>query len=205
MTKTVDLNAIVVSGKALTRFTTETISQIAKLKVRLHQNACMTALWAAENGEFSQLNRFYNALAINDQTALRKWMIKHFTYIKGEGDAATTENWFTFSAKKDEETKVIKGFICKKGTEVFRKGHYTLDELLALDPFFTKDVSKPDVIDLAKLVEMLKSAGNRVAKQSDENGVELPADVTSVLAAIGKIADVKADNDDGKASRSNVA
>src|SRR5690349_14875642 len=102
------------NGKLLKRFTAATVLAMTKLDTRKHQNAVMAVFHAAEYGECSHLNAFFEALKVNDQTALKKWIVEHFGY-KVEGDD-TTYQWIDFTTKQDANKKPI-GFRVIKGRE----------------------------------------------------------------------------------------
>jgi len=166
------------NGKLLKRFTAATVAALTKMDVRKHQNAVMSVFHAAEYGECSSLNTFFAALKVNDQTALKGWIVKHFGYAEGaEGDTA---HWINFTTKKNGNGEVI-GFHVIKGREDKRKGVYDFDTLMSLEPFYTIDLSQPKVYDLNALLDIVIKAGTQIKAKSEKNNIKLPAAVASSL------------------------
>ncbi len=167
--------------KLLKRFTDGTVLALTKMDVRKHQNAVMSVFHAAEYGECSSLNTFFDALKVNDQTALKKWIVDNFSYVEGE----ETARWLNFTTKKDGNGKAI-GFHVIKGVEDKRKGVYDFDELMSLAPFYAIDVSAPKVYDLNALLDMIIKAGDQIKAKSKKNDITLPAGFASALEDVVK-------------------
>lgn len=171
------------NGKLLKRFTAATVLALTKMDVRKHQNAVMSVFHAAEYGECSSLNTFFNALKVNDQTALKAWIVKHFGYAEGEEVA----HWINFTTKKNGSGEVI-GFHVIKGREDKRKGVYDFDTLMSLEPFYAIDLSKPKVYDLNALLDMIVKVAETVSKKADKENVAIPAGVASALEEAKRMA-----------------
>jgi len=173
------------NGKLLKRFTAATVLALTKMDVRKHQNAVMAVFHAAEYGECSSLNTFFNALKINDQTALKKWIVTNFAYENGEEGASDLAHWINFTTKKDGNGNVI-GFHVIKGREDKRKGVYDFDLLMALEPFYTVNVAEPKVYDLNALLDMIVKAGEQVKNKAKKNEITLPAGFAAALEDVVK-------------------
>jgi hypothetical protein len=169
------------NGKLLKRFTAATVLALTKMDVRKHQNAVMSVFHAAEYGECSSLNTFFTALKINDQTALKKWIVTNFSYVEGE----ETFHWINFTTKKDGNGNVI-GFHVIKGREDKRKGVYDFDALMALEPFYAINVAEPKVYDLNALLDMIIKAGDQIKAKSKKNDIALPVGFASALEDVVK-------------------
>lgn len=163
---------IATNGKKLNTFVNSTIRSYNSVATKLHHAACMTLFHIAQYGEGHALNTFYNGLRKNDQTALRLWIGKHTQYVDLDDDGKT-KNWIAFTAKD--------GFRVVKGKEQYRKDVYDLDDLIALDPFYNKDVRDPKAFDLAAAITMLKKAVDNVNSKSEKNNVALPESITRLL------------------------
>lgn len=153
----------------------------AKLSVQLHQAACLSFYRVAQYGDPDALNAFYNGLRVNDQTALRVWVGSHATFV--DLTDSKVKPWLKWS--KD------KGFSVVKGTEPHRKDMFTIDSeedgktmLLMLKPFYDKDVKEKDALTLEDLINMLKSASEKVSKKSKDENVPLPNDIVNLLKSI---------------------
>lgn len=181
------LNQIAASTEALGKFVSATISGYKAMSVRLHETACALFVHTANHGDCSQLNKFYNALRVNDQTALRVWLGKHSSFVDLEN--GQMRNWLSFSQKD--------GFRVAKGVEAFRKDLFTVEAealeegqtdtrtvMIEQRPFFDKDVRSKDAITLEKLLAMLGKAATSVEKGAKENDVKLPADVLNLVTSI---------------------
>lgn len=167
-------------GKLSLKFIASTITAYNKVAVQLHQAACLAFYRAAQFGDPDSLNAFYNGLRVNDQTALRVWIGKHATYV--DLDNGEVRPWIKWS--KD------KGFAMIKGRQEHRQDVFTLDSeedgkqmLLALEPFFQKNVKDKDAIDLVALISMLKKTAERVEKKSKDENIPLPADILSLITS----------------------
>lgn len=171
------------NGKLLKRFTAATVLALTKMDVRKHQNAVMSVFHAAEYGECSSLNTFFNALKVNDQTALKAWIVKHFGYAEGE----ETAHWINFTTKKNGNGEAI-GFHVIKGREDKRKDVYNFEELMALEPFYAIDLSKPKVYDLNALLDMIVKVAETVGKKAEKENVTIPAGVASALEEAKRMA-----------------
>lgn len=169
------------NGKLLKRFTAATVLALTKMDVRKHQNAVMSVFHAAEYGECSSLNTFFNALKVNDQTALKKWIVTNFGYAEGDD----TAHWINFTTKKDGNGNTI-GFHVIKGREDKRKGVYDFDALMALEPFYTVNVAEPKVYDLNALLDMIVKAGEQVKNKAKKSEITLPAGFASALEDVVK-------------------
>lgn len=186
----VNLFDVANNGKALKRYVNGTLEKYNNAFVALHNAACMTVFHAAQFGECSHLNAFYNGLKVNDQTALRVWIAANFTLpVEGEEKPLI---WLSFKASENpnglvenkKTGKKIVGFFVVKGTKDHREDAYVLDELLAGPKFFDKSVKDPDAIDLTTLLSMLASAGKRINSKADKEGIQLPTDITNLLTTI---------------------
>jgi hypothetical protein len=166
------------NGKLLKRFTAATVLALTKMDVRKHQNAVMSVFHAAEYGECSSLNTFFNALKVNDQTALKAWIVKHFSY-EVEGGTVPFQ-WIDFTTKKNGVGEVI-GFHVIKGREDKRKDVYSFDELMALEPFYAIDLSKPKTWDLNALLDIVIKAGTQIKAKSEKGNITLPAGFAAAL------------------------
>lgn len=164
-----------ISGKLLKAFTTVTITAMTKLDTRKHQNVVMAVYHAAEYGECSAINRLFEAFKVNDQSAFKKWIATNFN-----NPDDPEENWIGHTNKKDKNGKVI-GFHVIKDRQDKRKGVYDFDALMALEPFYSIDVSKPKVWDLNALLEIVIKAADTVTKKSDKEGISLPAGFIEAL------------------------
>lgn len=193
------LNEIANSGKTLKVYVRNTVAMLKKLGERLHYTACMTVFHAAEYGDASHLNAFFDGLKVNDQTALKRWIADNFTYENAEGGSV---NWISFTTKADKQGNPT-NFYVVKGTEENRKGAYDLNDLLGMKSFQETDVSKPKVYDLAALLDMVIKAADTAAKKAEPSktreGVELPPQVATFFANIvhdaNKFKELVADND----------
>jgi len=182
MTNNISLNDRGHDGKLAMSFIGTVARAYAKLSIQLHQAACLAFYRAAQYGDPDALNAFYGALRVNDQTALRVWVGQHATYI--DLDNNEVRPWIKFT--KD------KGFALIKGREEFRKDMFTLDmdnedgkqALLALKPFYDKNVKDKDALTLEALLTMLEKAADRVTKQAKEENIALPADILNLTTSI---------------------
>jgi len=172
-----------INAKLLKRFTTETIAMLTRVDLRKHQTAVMTVYHAAQFGECYNLNRFFQALKVNDQTALKAWIVANFSYTVN-GDI---KHWLMFTNKKNKANETI-GFYVVKETESERRNVYDFDVLLELDPFYNKDVSTPKVWDLNALLDMVVKAHDTITKKADKEGIALPVDFLSALEDAKRIA-----------------
>ena len=172
-----------INAKLLKRFTTETIAMLTRVDLRKHQTAVMTVFHAAQFGECYNLNRFFQALKVNDQTALKAWIVANFS---GEVDGEI-KHWLMHTNKKNAEGNVI-GWYVVKNTSDMRVNRYDFDQLLELDPFYNKDVSTPKVWDLNALLDMVVKAHDTITKKADKEGIALPVDFLSALNDAKRIA-----------------
>ena len=170
-------------SKLLKRFTTDTIAMLGRLDARKHNNAVMTVYHAAQFGECYNLNRFFQALKVNDQTALKAWIVANFS---GEVDGEV-KHWLMFTNKKNKAGEVIGFYVLKDTTDV-RKDRYDFEGLMALEPFYNTDVSKPKVWDLNALLDMVVKAHDTITKKADKEGIALPVDFLSALEDAKRIA-----------------
>jgi len=186
----INLFEVANNGKALKRYVNGTLEKYNNAFIALHNSACMTVFHAAQYGECSHLNAFYNGLKVNDQTALRVWIASHFTLpVESEEKPLI---WLSFKASENpngqvtnkKTGKAIVGFFVVKGTEPKRKDAYVLDELLAGPKFFDKNVKDPDATDLTVLLTMLASVAKRVDNKADKEGIQLPADIANLIRVI---------------------
>ena len=183
MTKGLTLGQIGANGKSVMSFAASTIRAYSKLSVQLHQAACLTFYQAAQYGNCDALNVFYAGLRVNDATALRVWIGSHSSYVNL--DDGSVKNWIKWNSKD--------GFSMVKGVEQFRKDMFTVDEevtgktmLLALKPFYDKDVKDAKAFTLEELQTMLAGAGKRAAKKATDEGIALPASVTALINEIDR-------------------
>lgn len=180
------MNALVNTAtdkKLLKRFTTDTIAMLTRVDLRKHQTAVMTVFHAAQFGECYNLNRFFQALKVNDQTALKAWIVANFSSeVDGE-----IKHWLMYTNEKNKAGEVI-GFYVVKETTGMRKDVYDFDTLLELDPFYNKDVSTPKVWDLNALLDMVVKAHDTITKKADKEGITLPVDFLSALEDAKRIA-----------------
>ena len=168
-------------GKSAMAFASTTIKAYTKLAIQLHQAACITFFRAAQYGDCDSLNLFYAGMRVNDQTALRVWIGQHSSFM--DLDNSTVRNWIKWSKEK--------GFTIVKGTEAYRKDMFTIDEqeagktmLLALKPFYDKDVKDKDALTLEDILKMLAKAADSAEKKSKNEGVALSADVNNLITSI---------------------
>lgn len=169
------LKETAISGKLLKAFTTHTIAAMTKLDARKHQNVVMAVFHAAEYGECSAINRLFDAFKVNDQSAFKKWIRNNFT-----NPDDSEEDWIGYSSKKGKAGNVI-GFHVIEGREKKRKGVYDFDALMALEPFYTINLTEPKVWDLNALLEVVIKAADTVTKKSDKEGIALPAGFIEAL------------------------
>ena len=180
------MNALVntaTDSKLIKRFTTDTIAMLGRLDARKHNNAVMTVYHAAQFGECYNLNRFFQALKVNDQTALKAWIVANFS---GEVDGET-KHWLMFTNKKNKVGEVI-GFYVVKDTSDVRVNRYDFDQLLELDPFYNKDVSTSKTWDLNALLDMVVKAHDTITKKAEKENIDLPVDFLSALNDAKRIA-----------------
>lgn len=170
-------------SKLLKRFTTDTIAMLGKLDQRKHQTAVLTVFHAAQFGECFNLNRFFEALKVNDQSALKAWVVLNFS---GEVDGEV-KHWLMYSNKKNKAGEIV-GWHVLKGTEDVRKDRYDFDALLGLEPFYNVDVSKPKNWDLNALLDMAIKLHDTVTKKAEKEGIALPLDFISALDDAKRIA-----------------
>ena len=180
------MNALVntaTDSKLLKRFTTDTIAMLGRLDARKHNNAVMTVYHAAQFGECYNLNRFFQALKVNDQTALKAWIVANFSSeIDGE-----VKHWLMFTNKKNKAGEVI-GFYVVKDTSDVRVNRYDFDQLLELDPFYNRNVAEPKTWDLNALLDMVVKAHDTITKKADKENIDLPVDFLSALNDAKRIA-----------------
>lgn len=172
-------------AKATSSFVTTTINAYKKVAVSLHQAACIVFWHVAEGNDPKPLNDFYNGLRVNDQTALRVWFGQHTAFVDLANN--TTRNWIKFS-DKDKFTLV-------KGCEAHRKDMFTVGEvvegrqdLLALKPFYEKNVKDKDAITLEALMNMLLKAAEGVTKKAGDEGIALDADTINITTSVKNFA-----------------
>lgn len=180
------MNALVNTAtdkKLLKRFTTDTIAMLKRIDLRKHQTAVMTVFHAAQFGECYNLNRFFQALKVNDQTALKAWIVANFSR-EFDGEI---KHWLMFTNKKNKAGEVIGWHVVKETTDM-RVDKYVFDDLLALEPFYNTDVSKPKVWDLNALLDMVVKAHDTITKKADKEGITLPVDFLSALEDAKRIA-----------------
>ncbi len=180
MTK-LSLSKMGLDGKATMAFVVDTNKQYAALSIRLHQTACVAFYRAAQFGDADALNMFYSGLRVNDQTALRVWIGQHSSYM--DLDLGATRNWIKFNAKQ--------GFALVKGVESHRKDMFTVETnedgkqmLLALKPFYDKNVKDKDAITLEVLMNMMKRTADQMTKKAEAEGIKLPADVLKLTTSM---------------------
>lgn len=171
---------IATEAKALKRFTADTVKMLGKLDMRKHQNAVMAVYHAAQFGECYALNVFNEALKVNDQTALKAWIVENFSNTEGEV-------WLSFTTKKAADGKTI-GYRVLKETQDVRKDRYDFDQLLTLEPFYNTDVSKPKVYDLNALLDMIVKAADNVTKKANKEKIALPLAFVSAMDEAKRIA-----------------
>lgn len=183
MTKNIGLTIgqIGLDGKASMAFASSTVKAYGKLAIQLHQAACITFYRAAQYGDCDALNLFYAGMRVNDQTALRVWIGAHSSFVDLEN--SSVRNWIKWTKEK--------GFTIVKGTEAHRKDMFTIDEeaagkemLLALKPFYDKDVKERDALTLEDILKMLAKAADNATKKADTDGVVLSADVSNLITSI---------------------
>jgi len=185
MTKTltvgVTLGQMGHDGKKAMSFASSTVKAYAKLAIQLHQAACLTFYRAAQYGDCDSLNLFYAGLRVNDATALRVWIGTHSSFVDLEN--SSVRNWIKWTKEK--------GFAIVKGTEAYRKDMFTIDEeeagktmLLALKPFYDKDVKEKDALTLEDILNMLAMAAKNAEKKAEKDGVSLNADVSNLITSI---------------------
>lgn len=170
-----------VDGKLSMAFVNTVNKAYTKVSVQLHQAACLTFFRAAQFGDCDGLNTFYNNLRVNDQTALRVWFGKHATYLDLEKGSVSP--WIKWS--KD------KGFSIVKGTEMHRKDVFSIEgdedgkqPLLALKPFYDKDVTTKDAITLEALFAMLQKTADSIQSKAKKENIPLPADMLNITTSM---------------------
>lgn len=194
----INLNEIANNGKALTGYVMATIKAYGNLAIRLHTTAAMTVFHALQYREASALNSFTKGLRVNDLTALKVWIGKH-TLVPGESERNPNAAPATMIGYSKD-----KGFFVRKGLK--SEDAFTLDDLIALAPFYDKNVKDKDALTLEALLSMLAKAGKRVSTQAEDNDIALPPAITELIATIGKTVDAaKAPANGNEAERSNVA
>lgn len=194
----INLNAIANDKDALKGYVAETIVAYGNLAIRLHATAAMTVFHALQHREASYLNTFAKGLRVNDLTALKVWIGKH-TLVPGEHERNPGANPATMIGYSKD-----KGFFVRKGIK--SEDAYTLDGLLALDPFYNKNVKDKDALTLEALLSMLAKAGKRVETQATDNDIQLPPAIGELLKTITKTVDaVKAPANGNENANSNVA
>lgn len=168
-------------GKKAMAFASSTVKAYNKLAIQLHQAACLTFYRAAQYGDCDSLNLFYAGLRVNDATALRVWIGTHSSFVDLEN--SSVRNWIKWT--KD------KGFTVVRGTLEHREDMFTIDEeeagktmLLALKPFYDKDVKEKDALTLEDILNMLAAAAKNAEKKAEKDGVALNADVSSLITSI---------------------
>lgn len=179
MSKT--LTEIASDSKSLVSFVKGTLSAYNKVAKSLHETACASLFHVAQGNDPLPLNQFYNGLRVNDRTALRVWLGTHSTYV--DLSDGTVKPWLRYTEKG--------GFALVKGCESHRKDMFTLGEhvegktdLIGLKPFYEKNVKDKDAITLEALIAMLAKAAERVTKQANDEGINLPADVLTLTTSI---------------------
>ena len=193
----VDFNVIANDGKALNAYAVATIKAYGNLAVRLHTTAAMVVYHALQYREASALNTFGKGLRVNDLSALKLWIAKHTLCPVGERNP--TDKAATFIGYSKD-----KGFFVRKGLK--SEDAVTLADLIALDPFYNKNVQDKDALTLEKLLAMLGKAAKRVENGADENDIALPKEISDLLGTITKtVESVKAPANANEAERSNVA
>lgn len=194
----INLNEIANNGKALNGYVNATIKAYGNLAVRLHTTAAMVVFHALQFREASALNTFAKGLRVNDLTALKVWIGKH-TLCPGETDRNPAANPATMIGYSKD-----KGFFVRKGIK--SEDAWTLDGLLALDPFYNKNVQDKDAITLEKLLAILAAAAKSIDTKATNNDIMLPPAITELLGTITKTVDaVKVPANGNEAAHSNVA
>jgi hypothetical protein len=168
-------------GKKAMSFASSTVKAYAKVAIQLHQAACLTFYRAAQYGDCDSLNLFFAGLRVNDATALRVWIGTHSTFVDLENN--DVRPWIKWNKEK--------GFAIIKGTEAHRKDMFTIDVeeagktmLLALKPFYDKNVKDKDALTLEDILNMLAAAAKNATKKADADGVVLSADVLNLVTSI---------------------
>jgi hypothetical protein len=181
--KPLDLIAVANDAKAAGKYIKDTGNLYIKVSERLHISAVIATYHALQYRNADLLNSMYAFLRVNDQTALRVWIAKHFTVpIEGQEMPAPC---FGFSSKEKEkgiarnkDGKPITGFTVAKAD--LGKDHWALPEIYAFNPFFTKDVKEKDALTLEQLLAMVENMSKK-ADKAEEEGVKVPADFTNWL------------------------
>lgn len=194
----INLHEIANNGKALNGYVMATIKAYGNLAIRLHTTAAMTVFHALQHREASSLNTFAKGLRVNDLTALKVWIGKH-TLVPGESERNPNAAPATMIGYSKD-----KGFFVRKGIK--SEDAFTLDDLIALDPFYNKNVKDKDALTLEALLVMLAKAGKRVESQATDNDIQLPPSITELIATIGKTVEAaKAPANGNDNANSNLA
>lgn len=170
-----------VDGKLSMAFVTSVNKAYTKVTAQLHQAACLVFYRAAQYGDCDGLNAFYGNLRVNDQTALRVWFGKHATFLDLEKGAMSA--WIKWDK--------VKGFYIVKGTESRRKDIFSIEgdeegkqPLLALKPFYDKDVTSKDAITLEALFAMLQKTADSIQSKAKKEKIDLPADMLNITSSM---------------------
>lgn len=175
------LTEIANNGAHIAKLVAGTIASYTKVAKALHETACATFFHVAQGNDPKPLNDFYNGLRVNDKTALRVWFGEHASYTDIEN--GQTRMWLRFTEKD--------GFSLVKGCEAYRKDLFALGDatdmqtdLLALKPFYEKNVKTPSAITLEDLIRILGKAAESVTEKAKKENINLPADVLSLTTSI---------------------
>lgn len=177
------LKETAVSHKSLKRYVTDTVAMLAKIDVRKHNTAVMTVFHSAQFGECYNLNAFFNALKVNDQTALKAWIVKNFSGVVDDKPV----HWLMYTNKKNANGETI-GWHVLKNTSDVRVDRYDFDQLLELEPFYDTDVSKTKVWDVNALLDVLIKAADTIEKKSEKENITLPPAVTEAIKEAKRLA-----------------
>ena len=197
-----DLHITANDNGKLIAFIGETVKSYQSVAISLHQSAAMALYHACQfRDDCAALNALHNGLRINDQTALKRW-ISTLTLAPANTEANPGNEPATLVGFKKD-----KGFFVRKGLKSVDV--FTLDDLLAVDPFYSVNVAKASAIDLFKLLEALAKVAKATDKRATDNDIALPDNIRNLLKDISKVTDeaklAAANDDERAAARSNVA
>lgn len=195
-----DPHKVAADNKALTGYIAETVRGYKSLAVQLHTSAAMALFHALQFREASAMNALYHGLRVNDQTALRLW-VGRLTLTPGNTERNATDK----AASLIGYTK-DKGFFVRKGLK--SEDAWALDDLLAAEPFFNKNVQDRDALTLDKLLTLLGRAASNAETKADENDIVLPDEVKKLIGDITSVttkAKARIANDNGGNSNLEAA
>lgn len=184
------------ASKAISSFIGSTLKDYAKLSDRLHAAAIMGFVHAADHGDASHLNAFFDGLRENDQNMFKAWLLKFSSYTDVVAGGEVTKQWVGYRSKEGKKGEPV-GLFVRPKTEAVRKGQFNPQDMYEGEAFFDTADKNAKPITLAAILAMIAKLDDQIGKREEKateqagESITIPEDLRAMvksLSARGKLA-----------------